>query len=135
MRLLSAPDATGQGAADGVEQRGGQFGRFRSQLVKERQQLVTLRRMLSLLARTSAERGPWSKSAISPKRSPGPERGQNGFLAANHQTHAQFALQHQKHAVIGLALFDNLAPLAHVLRIHGNERTVAIGCRSYPQEL
>ena len=34
--------------------------------------VVIFNRMLSLLAMTSAERGPWSKRAISPKHSPGP---------------------------------------------------------------
>ena len=47
-----------------------------------------------------------------------PQRDQRRLLAANHQAHAQFALQHQIHGVAVLALLHDLRPLAHGLDFH-----------------
>ena len=74
--------------------------------------------MLSLSAMTSADLGPRSKRAISPKQSPGARMARTVSLPAIIRRTRRLAVQHQVHAVVGIALFEDQRPLADGLQLH-----------------
>ncbi len=90
-------------------------GASRHQAIKA--SAVIFKTSLSLLERTSADAVPGRRARFR-RTLAGGERSQDGFLAANHQSHPQLAFQNEVYAVIHVALLDDLGPLPHGLRFH-----------------